>query len=288
MDPATGYSIFVVILGIVGFLLNLSLIVTVYKKVQKKSSFHHTLVSLSCADILSTIGSTTYGVLILFRSDISYFKSISVVALFVVYFSNLVSFLHIIFIAVLRALATIYPLKFKSYCAGYHFLAVILLVWLLSAAFLLLVTFQVFHFLVIGYVGIVTCVILIFLYLFICLHVRRQQHGVAASSSQRRAQRISLVVLKHSIAVTITFIVCFVPSAIFAMLKFPGHFVAFAVVTCLLVLNPLIDPLLYFFVSHCKMNGIERSQNVTPIQIKIGSFNAASEREDKTFAQGNF
>ena len=273
MDPATGYPIFISILGVIGFILNISLIITIYTKVQEKTSFHHTLISLSCADILATVGSMSYGMLTLFKNDIPNYKPISIAAMFFVYFSNLVSFLHIIFIAILRTFATICPFKFKSYSGGCCFFVVLLSIWLLSVAFLLLVTFQVFHFFAIGYIGILTCVILIFLYLFICLYLHRQQRGIAASSTQGRSQRTSLIVLRHSIAVTVTFIICFVPSAIFAMLKFPGGFVTFAIVTCLLVLNPLIDPLLYFFVSHCKLTRLERSQNVTPMEIRIATKN---------------
>ena len=282
MDAATGYSIFVVVLSVIGFILNLSLIVTIYNKVQQRTSFHHTLLSLSCADILATVGSAAYGMVTLFRDDVANYKTISIVAMFFVYYSNLVSFLHIIFIAILRAFATIYPFKFKSYCVGCYFFVVISTVWFLSATFLVLVAFQVFHFLVIGYVGVVTCIILIFLYLFICLYLRRQQRSIAASSSHR-SQRSSIIVLRHSIAVTATFIICFVPSAIYAMLKFPGGFVLFAVVTCLLVLNPLIDPLLYFFVSHCKMVRLDRSQNATPVEVKPAANNVVLNRVDRTF-----
>ena len=280
MDPATGYPIFIVILGVVGFILNMSLIITIYTKVQEKTSFHHTLISLSCADILATVGFISYGMLTLFKSDIPNYKQISIAAMFFVYFSNLVSFLHIIFIAILRSFATICPFKFRSYSRGCCFIVVLLVIWFLSAAFLLLVAFQVFHFFVIGYIGIVTCVILIFLYLFICLYLRRQQREMAASSTQGRPQRTSLIVLRHSIAVTVTFIICFVPSAIFAMLKFPGGFVTFAIVTCLLVLNPLIDPLLYFFVSHCKMTRLERPQNATPMEIRIATKAAVCSKQD--------
>ena len=269
MEPAAAYSILVLFLSTVGFILNVSLIVTIYRKVRQKTSFHNTLISLSCADILATVGSASYGALTLLKTNAGHYRLISVVALFFVYFSNIVSFLHIIFIAILRAFATMYPLKFKSTCAGYHFFIVLLSVWLLSIAFLLLVTFQIFHFLVIGYVGVLTCVILILLYLFICLYLRRQQRSIAVSSSQGRSQRSSRIVLLHSIAVTVTFIVCFVPAAVFAMLKFPGGFIAFSIVTCLLVLNPLIDPLLYFFISHCRMNIRERSQNATPVEIAM-------------------
>lgn len=264
MDLAIGYAILVVILSIGGLFLNLGLIFTILRKVQRRSSFHLTLISLSCADIFACIGSTSFGLLFLLRRHISNYQIISTASLFFVYFSNMASFMHVIFIAFLRAFATMYPMKFKTSCGGCHFFLVIASVWLLSLVFLLLVTFQVVHFLVIGYVATVTCVALIFLYLLICLYLRRQQRSIAAASTQRKSQKANIVVLLHSIAVTVAFIACVIPSAVFAILRFPGGFIAFVSVTSLLVLNPLIDPLLYFFISHFRMHRQGSSQNVTP------------------------
>lgn len=265
MDVAIGYSILIIIISIIGFMVNAFLIITIYRNIQQKTSFHFTLISLSCADTLATIGSTMYGLLYLHKSRLSAdFQHLSTISLFFVYFSNLVSFMHIIFIAVLRAFASIFPLKFRTLCVGCHFFLVICSVWVFSIAFLLLVAFQVFHFLVIGYIGLATCVMLILLYLFICLYLRKQQQNSVATASNSRSQRPSIIVLLHSIAVTVAYIICVVPAAVYATLGFPGGFITFVIVTIFLVLNPVIDPMLYFFISHLRTRRLARPQNATP------------------------
>ena len=192
-------------------------------------------------------------------------RFVSNISLLSIYFSNLSSFMHLVFIAIQRAIATIYPLKFKQISFGLRFFFVLILVWFFSAILISLVVFKLLSLGAIGYFGMTAFIAILILYVIICHQVIKQRKSIS-STSRSGVQRSSFLVLFHSLAVTVTFVVCVVPAAIYAALQFPGGSPAFAAVTSLLVINPLLDPLVYFFVSHYRSKRRMSSQAATPDQ----------------------
>lgn len=266
MEILTGYSGFIITLGILGLVANIALVVTILRKHDQKSLFHITLISLSLSDILASFGATTYGLIYIIsihRKTLPQ-STITNLSLFAFYFSNLASFFHIVLIAVQRFIATVFPLRYKEFLSGCRVTLILVLVWSISAGFLAAVALRKIPLIFIAYIAMGTCFTISIFYVIICCQMNRERERVSAASRSSINRRSGNVVLIHSCAVTAVFVISVIPSAIYATLEFRGGLIVFLIVTSFLVFNPLMDPLLYFFISHCRMIQSQRLRNAAP------------------------
>ena len=271
MENLTGYSGFIVTLGLLGLVANIALVVTIFRKHRQKSLFHITLVSLSFSDMLASFGATAYGLAYIIATHQNTFpqRTIANLSLFAFYFSNLASFFHIVLIAAQRFIATIFPLKYKDFLSGCRVTLMLVLVWGISAAFLAAVALRKIPLTFIAYIAVGTCFTISLFYVIICSQMFRERKRILSASRSSINRRSGNVVLMHSCAVTAVFIICFIPSAIYAILEFRGGLIVFLIVTSFLVFNPLMDPLLYFFISHCRGIQSQRLRNAAPIGNQV-------------------
>jgi len=235
-------------LALVGNVVVLRLL---YKRGNRRTVFDVTVVSLVFADLCTAIGflgSTISCIVILKTKGVS--RSID--HLFEVFFTLTVfcfiaSILHIILITVERLCALFSPLKYRQIVTKKGITLPILIIWMtsLSGSFAnaLIEVEQSNE--VIGIVIVVSSGILCVMYSIIAIKILYLKRRSMFRSKRDR------IVLMNSLAVTISFLVCLLPLA-FGLLGVDKTYESTDLLSSLVAVKLLLDPLLYFCVSFWK------------------------------------
>ena len=261
--------------GVAGIPLNLLEAICIYIKKKHKTVFGLTLSSLCVADILGSICFMVAGALRLFEYNGPLTVRIQPNTSFstswraghaALFFSVGTSFVHIMIIAIQRLSAVLWPIMFKTWftrkrCAilltatwislfvsgaiGYFFIQ-----WLWTASY---------------YFMLVTGIILIICYTVICskswIDTKRRQLIIA---SGRRKYDVEKTV-SMSLAVTMAFLVCTCPQAIFYLYIVNDQDLTFYhLVNSIISINPCLDAIIYFsFYNDCRSCAQNKKQDHT-------------------------
>ncbi len=221
-----------------------------------------TLLSLCIADLITSIMATSIALNdILSALNIAKAEWSELVAITGFSFSNGTSCFHILFIAMQRLCVVMFPLRFKRLFTVFRAKLALVSIWLFTAG---LTTFYCFFrkfiFTHSSYILIANCVTLITLYGWLCYKMQKHENDrQRVLNSNRKTNRRIFV---HSVAVLSAFIFCSLPFAL--VFAFPWHvfgIIGYRVGGVMISLNPMLDSLLYFLMSHCRKNQISSSSN---------------------------
>lgn len=252
--------------GVVGLVFNILELIVLIQQKKQKTIFGLTLTSLCIADIF---GSLTLGLSGGFRlieysgpETITIYKKTSMAIIWMaghgaLLFSVGTSFMHIVIISIQRVFAVFLPIKFRTTFTYAHCLAVILLTWLLMfvygtiAFFFSKAILAVSYYMVLVFgITLVVCYAAVSYKLWVKSKERkillRANFGANTYNSTKR-------VVLHSISVTVAFLICTVPHSVLYIFFYKTQsLAAYHFVNCVITINPLLDPLIYFFFyNHC-------------------------------------
>ena len=244
--------------GLTGLILNSIEFIFIVRRKKIKHAFDLTILSLNVADFIVSICVTIiriYLYLVLTSGNTTWYPSTFILQIGLSFSINS-SMWHSVFIALQRFLATFFPNKFRIYFTKKHCIAGLIVVWMLSilqTALLYIDTTISIH---IPVFLIISDACLITFYVMICCRVyykRRQLSSAIASSCHQRNNWT----LQYSALVTIAFIFCTFPYAVFNLritvgdpiLSFESQ-VALVVTSSILYLNPALDSVLFFIANY--------------------------------------
>ena len=248
--------------GLLGLIANVIQLVFTIRLKKDFTLFDTTVFSLNIADMVSSIFFAFYGLArILCNYHVIGINFLTYLA-FGLNFSVVAAFNHIIFIALQRMFAVIFPMNVRSIMTSLRFKVCLTLMWLSAIAYAIVCAFESVDFLAVNsYTIIVSGIMLISLYGVISYSVIRGSTAPPQSSIHgNRSQRHS--VLLHSFFITLGFIVCFFPFAI-NYLFVAYDFTVILIADLLVMFNTFIDVLVYFFIQYIKKRMAKKSTIIT-------------------------
>ena len=235
----------IIIIGALGIITNILQIVLAFIGRKKTSLYDTTLISLSVADIISGAMSVIYGCRkLLVQKGIHVDVLVLRYAWTGCYFSTASSFMHVIFIAVQRLCAVIYPTKFNKIFTKPHAVLAMVTIWVISAGFALLSEFEVIPLSSMEIVMLSYGAALVAMYTAICYQMWKRKKMPRGTNSRH----MNRVVIMHSFVVMLIFVICVLPYAITRF--FSKKSIFYAICDNLFALNPFFDSVIYFFINH--------------------------------------
>ncbi len=242
--------------GSIGFLANLiELVLLCRDKMEITSVFRLALLSLNIADLLVSLVVLLIGVTYAVHMSIFNANNLPLYKYLVyrmsIVFSVNLSLTHILFIAIQRLIAVVFPLKVKHIMTKSRCCFILSLLWLFSVTFAAMVYFYAEMFVIIHYLTIITGVLLILMYSVICCKtMKASMASFSSEEMQRRRQKSDKEVLLYSLAITGVFIVCNFLNSMRTFFEYSFYLIVTA--ETLLTLNPFTDTVSYFAWSYYK------------------------------------
>lgn len=254
-----------IIFGTLGLAANVVQFVTTVKMKKDLKPFDVTVISLNIADAMSSLLFALYGLArILFIYGIIGNGLFAFLAIGI-NFSIVASFNHIIFIALQRMFAVIFPLSIRSIITNRRFNACLALMWLTAIAYAVTCTFKAVDFLAVNsYTILLSGLVLIGLYSLVCIKTMRKSRP-RLSIHGNRAQGHG--VLLHSIFISLGFVVCFFPFAI-NYLFVTYNFVSVLVADVLVMLNTFVNVMVYFLMRYRRVTRKRRTLSNISMQLR--------------------
>ena len=266
--------------GILGLIANfLQLVFICRDKKQRNSVFGMILLSLCVADIfvsffLSYSGITNLlNLFLVIDLELSN-KLIRTSFDIALIFSILSSFSHVVFIAVVRVLSLVFPFRIKQIITKLRCKIILVVLWFFSIG--LAIISHLIKVFILSYLAITTSCLLLLAYSIICYRMCKRRGIQGNESTQRNRQKTDKHVLLYSMILTFIFCSCILPFSLSSLIKYRISLVRDYIILALLFINPLLDPLLYFFVSHCRQRRANvvlpnrNCQHQTAAREKIG------------------
>ena len=246
-----------------GIVLNTIQISSTFRQGNKARPFDLSIVSLSAADLLSSIFTLVFMIHwhLSHNSLIQQTSVIESVSRAFLQFSVTSSIFHLVFIAIQRVFAVVFPMQFRTRFTTRHCYEVIGVTWILSLTFSL-INFFALPSDIIGYAVIVSEVLFVITYSIICLSVKKHNNAT---------QRLRTTVHQHrsafrgtffyAIYMTVAFILCTLPLALYAtgIVKRIDPSYVFEWARWMFYLNPTVDSLLYFYFKRGKSSAFYKS-----------------------------
>ncbi len=242
--------------GTVGIIANIAQFVLVYRdKTSRETVFNMILQSLCIADLLLSGFLLYRGVIHLLHVfmviDDSWLRDLfsRVNAAFAFYLTS--AFLHVVFIAIVRVIAVLVPLKFKQIITRSRCKFSMIFLWTLSIGSAIVVGLT-DGFEVLSYLAITTSFLLFITYSIICYRMCKKRSNISQGNEQMQInrRRSDRNVFLYSVALSVTFSVCFVPESLSLFIEFPPFL--YLISSFLYAINPFLDTLLYFFHNYHK------------------------------------
>ena len=226
-----------------GIALNICEVASLVHAKRTKLPFDITLVSLAISDLLLAL-------FLAITTVLNYVLPIGITStlyrkIFIFFFFLLSSSsaLHMLFIAIQRLIAVLYPLKVSILITRKRSAITLLLLWLISITASIPITNYIYQRIVIS-TPFISAIIVVVCYFIISLNMMKRR-AQAVTGQQR--QNISVLV--YSVSITVIFLICTLPFAIFAIqehvplarMSLPSY------VLHLFYLQVVLDPILYFF-----------------------------------------
>ncbi len=250
----TIYSSIFTTSGALGFIANFLQIMFITRdKKQRSSVFGIILLSLSISDISVSLVQLYRGSVCLpyisLVIDHELYVKLTAPADVAIVFSLTSTFCHVVFIALLRVIALMFPLRVKQLITKTRSKIILAFLWLLSISLVVISYFTIRDELC-AYLAIITSGILLLAYSVVCCRMCKQSTVLNNESTQRYRQQTDKDVIIYSMALTFIFCLCNIPAALYYFMKMP-YFVPYINVF-LYSINPFLDTLLYFFSSYCR------------------------------------
>ena len=251
--------------GLLGLAANVVQLVFTIRSKKDLTSFDITVFSLNIADMVSSIFFTFYGLARILCSYRIIGASFLTYLSFGLNFSIVASFNHIIFIALQRMCAVIFPFNVHSIITSLRFKVCLTLLWLTAIAYAVVCAFESVDFLAVNsYTIFVSGILLISLYSVICYTaIRGAPSHPQLSVHGNRPHRYS--VLLHSFLITLGFVVCFFPFAV-TYLFVAYDFTTVLIADLLVMFNTFIDVLVYFLIQYIKKRLVKKSTITTTVR----------------------
>ena len=246
--------------GLIGIVLNVIQLVLIIRGKKITLAFDLTILSLNIADLLVAIASTLKSIYIYFTlTDVSTLERIvSTVIEVGIDFCIFSSFFHALFIAMQRFFAVLFPINFRISFTKRRCIAGLVAIWifsiLMTAVPYLVKSIDIFH----PVVVVVIDSLLTTFYVIICCRVYYQRRAVSTMASIQHGQ--NSWTLQYSAIVTIAFVICTFPYAVVEIQYLSVNIVPFRenveithalqLTYLMIMLNPAIDPVLYFIVNY--------------------------------------
>ena len=241
---------------------NLLQIVKIYFLRRQTSVFHMTVLSLGAADMIASAMFLMQGLRkFLTNNGMAADNVLLRFAFTGCYFSVFSSCVHIIFIAVQRLIIICCPLTWKEILKIRRVQITLFLIWLASAIFAALSAVPSPFKQKLSLLIFVSCAFITGGYgLIVYFSVQRQQANRNATVTESEESRKKTVQV-HSFAIMVTFLLCTFP---YAVARFYSHS-SFIYIVCdiMFAMNPLLDPLLYFFLSRLRSVGAQPALQVS-------------------------
>ena len=260
LDKYIAWAVFVMVLASLSIIANLLQIIRIPSVKKRTSVFHVTVLSLSGADIIASAMFLMQGVRkFLTRKGMAADNILLRFAFTGCYFSVFSSCVHIIFIAVQRLIIICCPLKWKDILTMTRVRIILCLIWLSSAAFASLSAIPTSFDQPLSVLIFVSCAVITVMYILIpyfnaTLAFGERNPSIAASEESRKKE-----VQVHSFGVMLTFFICTFPYAVARFYSHSSHL--YIICDIMFAINPLIDPVLYFFLSRWRHNATHPSTN---------------------------
>ena len=237
---------------ILGVALNTSEIVSLVYEKRTKLPFDITLISLAVSDLMLATISIPVGIFPLFLSASSTSNWFFISSVICIVTSSLSSALHVLFIAIQRLIAVLYPLKVAIWMKRNRCIKIIGLLWLVSTGISVVLSVQFYT-----YQSYPMCIPLILgsiiLVCYIVINIKMLTRKRLAVSGQP-SQNIHIFV--YSICITSIFIICNFPYTIYTIL-YPESVRNRTIplyALYLFYLQVILDPVVYFFSHIWKKN----------------------------------
>ena len=253
----------VTVFGILAVILNFLEVWLILHKGNKKTSFEITLLSLSFADMIS--GGLIYfaiGILSLFYSDDRY-KTVKIYFYAVCSVGVASSFLHIALITLNRMIAVYFPVKLRIWVTKKRTKFALLAIWFMafgtgSSMLHILKTPHLYKMtsiyppVIIMLISLCLPIVytLIVWKIIRALHQRKQRISMPESQELRNTTSNIMnerLILINSAIVTLCFMLCNMPFAVYLLFNTRKFDLIF---TCIMALNPILDPVVYFLSSY--------------------------------------
>lgn len=254
--------------GLIGFIINILELVLIFYNQKHKTIFGVTLSSLCIADILSGLCFFVVGLMRIVEHDgneiIVITPNTQLASVYqgghgALFFAMGTSFFHVIIIAIQRLFAVFLPLRYKQSFRYRHCVILIVSVW-----FLLFISAVVGYFYLsalwfASYVlSLTVCLILLLTYTAIVIktfHAEMKRKPMATQRTTLRNDNLktSHKVLGLSIAVTVAFLICTLPHAVFYLFV-KSNMAYYHAVNSLISANPFMDSIIYFAFYHKRIS----------------------------------
>ena len=234
--------------GIIGLVLNVLEFIILIRKKKYATQFGVNLISLSLADTMACLSYCFYS-----ATMISIYTGLSTVnsstfqaraiSQILIFSTITITFIHIVLIAIQRLYAVLSPYTFPHKFTLRNTIALLIIAWIIGAAYCIGFIFSRTFAEIASYQIFIIGTALIFIYCIITHKTGRKpgRRGSLVHSNHNR--RIFL----HSIGVTFVFAICNFPYAV-NFLFFSNHKAVRKYFYALLMVRPLFDPVIYFFL----------------------------------------
>lgn len=247
------YGVFVwLAFGASGFILNISCAGFMIHKKKHKTPFGMSVLSLCIADILACITYLMYASMMIgayngsalardlaLKSRASFQVSI--------YISIAISLIHILFIAIQRLCAIIFPCAFNHWLTSSRCGLLLIIAWVIGLLYGIAYSYYDIIAIISCYQMIILGMALVAVYCAICYRSSKNAKKRTSMTSGQNKQNKRIII--HSTAVTLVFIACNYPYSINYLFAANNRTLR-KYLYGLIALRPLMDPLIYFFVNH--------------------------------------
>ena len=239
---------------LLGTVANIIVLIILHKKGTQRTVFDLTIASLSVTDLLTCLSGYGYAAceLALYhfphsRNDASEASSISGTVLKIASFFFVLSLLHVLLITFQRFCAIFWPIRYRQVMTKTLIKKIIATMWIFLLV-LYSVAFVLFEhkkdnpmngIIIITFGGILLS-IYIMITVKICLLLKKKQFDWKAEHR----------VLLNSFGVTISYFACFSPYAYLTLMKGNASSVEFDLFMAITLVNFVLDPLFYFYLSY--------------------------------------
>ena len=223
--------------------------------------FDITIISLAASDLMLAAISFVLSIIHYSLRELITINWYTGLYTFCIYSSSLTSAIHVLFIAVQRLIAVLYPLKVSILITRKRCIKTICILWLISCVASLPVSLKFYDYqLIFMYSPLVIACAIVVCYVIINIKMWTRKRPTASGQSSN-----NMSVLIYSISITAIFMICTFPYTIYTIL-YPqnvlnGKIAAYAFY--LFYLQVILDPVVYFFSHIWKKSGCRMCCNAS-------------------------
>ena len=257
LASSLNYAIF----GIAGMIANATLLVALFRTRNEAPPYNKTLASLAIANFISDVFFATIGTMFSYDIKTGNLPFQQWEDTFELLFINkgiiIIALSHIVFIAIQRFIAVHFPFRFRRIFTTKLTWFYISLTWLIAISIFLL-SWHIDSNNIFAKDRLVSYTILVFVFTLIVCYTwilislriqRRVSRQLRSSNNATSDTEHSMKLLLNSVGVTLLFLILVCPYAISSLKG--DNFIMRYLLSSLVPVRTVIDPLVYFFISIC-------------------------------------